>query len=175
MGGASSKAARRLPKDMSSRTGARAPASPHPAPSAPRTHAPLASEFKSEEIQRDAQDPQFMAKLNSLGPVKVDHHMKDFRAAGNMNSILNTRRQADSEASSPRQPRNHLLAPSLSELLEERKHVSSQAQLEQLAARYNLDVEKLESVARFVNAVGVDERNPIVVQAEHGEEKVFKV
>jgi hypothetical protein len=30
-------------------------------------------------IQRDAKDPQFLANLNRLGPVRVDHHMQTIR------------------------------------------------------------------------------------------------
>jgi len=30
-------------------------------------------------IQRDARDPQLLANLSKLGPVRVDHHMQTIR------------------------------------------------------------------------------------------------
>lgn len=30
-------------------------------------------------VEADAKDPQFMFKLNQLGPVRVDHHMRSVR------------------------------------------------------------------------------------------------
>jgi hypothetical protein len=30
-------------------------------------------------IQQDSKDPQFLSKLNQLGPVRVDHHMQTVR------------------------------------------------------------------------------------------------
>ena len=50
-----------------------------------------------------------------------------------------------------------MLAGTLHELLEERKSVTTQEELEKLASRYEIDVDKLESVARFVNSPSVDE------------------
>lgn len=50
-----------------------------------------------------------------------------------------------------------MLAGTLYELLEERKLVRTREELEKLASRYEIDVGKLESVARFVNSPSVDE------------------
>lgn len=50
-----------------------------------------------------------------------------------------------------------MLAGTLHELLEERKSVTTRDELEKLALRYEIDVDKLESVARFVNSPSVDE------------------
>lgn len=50
-----------------------------------------------------------------------------------------------------------MLAGTLHELLEERKSVATREELEKLASRYEIDVDKLESVARFVNSPSVDE------------------
>lgn len=39
----------------------------------------LRSTFITTVIQRDARDPQLLANLNRLGPVRVDHHMQTVR------------------------------------------------------------------------------------------------
>ena len=31
-------------------------------------------------VEEDSRDPHFLAKLNHLGPVKVDHHMRTYKA-----------------------------------------------------------------------------------------------
>lgn len=50
-----------------------------------------------------------------------------------------------------------MLAGTLHGLLEERKSVATREELEKLASRYEIDVDKLESVARFVSSPSVDE------------------
>ena len=39
-------------------------------------------------IERDAADPHFLANLNKLGPVRVDHHMQAIRPVSGCQSLL---------------------------------------------------------------------------------------
>jgi len=127
----------------------------------------LASETKDEEITRDAIDPQFMANLSRLGAVRVDHHMQTVRTADSINRGFRSRQQSEAEAAS-HPVRNHLLAPALSDLLDDRKRVTSIQELQSLATRYGVDVDKLERLARYVNSPSADEgtRRKVVEQEE---------
>lgn len=60
----------------------------------------------------------------------------------------------------------------LSDLLDERKHVATRKELMSLAERYGIDVEKLESVARFVNTPTVEDGSVMTVSDSDGNEKV---
>ncbi|TFY61714.1 hypothetical protein EVJ58_g4339 [Rhodofomes roseus] len=114
-----------------------------------------------QAIERDAKDPQFMAMLSKLGPVKVDHHMQTVRpaqqGADQVQRVFQARQRSEEDARSLTPTRNRMLAGTLYELLEERKSASTREELEKLASRYEIDVDKLESVARFVNSPSVDE------------------
>ncbi|EPT00335.1 hypothetical protein FOMPIDRAFT_1060342 [Fomitopsis schrenkii] len=165
MGGATSKPVRHFPKISKAPAtwaGARTPrpdelaaATGGPSKLAP---SPQASETRSEAIERDARDPQFMAMLSKLGPVKVDHHMHTLRpAADQAQRVFQARQRSEEDARSPTPTRNRMLAGTLHGLLEERKSVATREELEKLASRYEIDVDKLESVARFVSSPSVDE------------------
>lgn len=65
-----------------------------------------------------------------------------------------------------------MVSMALSDLLDERKHVTTRKELESLAERYGIDVEKLESVARFVNTPTVEDGSVRRVTDEDGNEKV---
>lgn len=65
-----------------------------------------------------------------------------------------------------------MLAMTLSDLLDERKHVATRKELMSLAERYGIDVEKLESVARFVNTPTVEDGSVRTVTDSDGNEKV---
>ncbi|GBE80729.1 predicted protein [Sparassis crispa] len=173
MGGASSKATRQFPKPKKPLwAGARTP-SPGEAPQSAKPTLPRASETRNEDIEQDAKDPQFLANLSRLGPVKVDHHMQTFRlGADNTQHVLQTRLQSEAEARSSHPTHNRLLAASLQELLEERKSVTTQAELEKLAKRYNVDVAKLESVAQFVNSPSVLPGSVVRTVSDDGEERI---
>ena len=67
------------------------------------------------------------------------------------------RQRSEEDARSPTPTRNRMLAGTLYQLLEERKLVATREELEKLANRYEIDVDKLESVARFVNSHSADE------------------
>ncbi|TFY78019.1 hypothetical protein EWM64_g5994 [Hericium alpestre] len=173
MGSAASKAARKLPKSVTSKAappwaGARAPAEgPHDA-----AQRPLAAETKDEGILQDAQDPQFLANLNRLGPVRVDHHMQSVKLQENVQQQFKTRADSEVQASSSHAPRNRLLAASLSELLEQRKYLATRDELAKLADQHGIDPDKLENVARFVNTPTVEEGSVIRSVDENGEEKL---
>jgi len=143
----------------------------------PTSRQPLASESKDEAIERDARDPQLLANLNRLGPVRVDHHMQTVRTQASFTELFQSRARAEDQATSMRIPRNHLLVSSLVALLEERqKQVpgSGDAALRQLAEKYAMDVERLESLARSVNVPRVREGGVRHIRdAQSGEETVI--
>ncbi|KAJ7632439.1 hypothetical protein FB45DRAFT_503176 [Roridomyces roridus] len=161
MGSSPSKATRTLPKRVSKNlpwTGARV---------APTE---AASETKNQAIKQDAMDPQFLSKLSQLGPVKVDHHMQAVRPA-----TLATRRmfdsqlQSESEAAAAVQAPNRLHAPTLSRLLDERKSIRTPRDMEYLAKRFGIDIDKLEAVARYVSTPSVDPRTAVRVTGKDGD------
>lgn len=103
MGSSASKAARKLPKRVETPAwaGKRTPSPGEPPAGVSREQIRdrLASEHRTEgvsvelslsvfgtrfmvdlqAIEKDARDPDFLANLRRLGPVKVDHHMKPVR------------------------------------------------------------------------------------------------
>ncbi|PSS35511.1 hypothetical protein PHLCEN_2v1536 [Hermanssonia centrifuga] len=119
-------------------------------------------------------DPHFMSNLSRLGPVKVDHHMRTFQPAmaNQIQHIYEARLQSELEARSPQTPRNHLLAATLEDLLEERKISRTQEQVTDLAKRYNIDVARLENLARFVNTPNVDPESVVKTVDDDGTERV---
>lgn len=75
---------------------------------------------------------------------------------------------------SMRIPRNHLLVSSLVALLEERQNVVGGGAAAQLAEKYAMDVGRLESLARSVNAPRVREGGVRYIKdAQSGEETVI--
>ncbi|KAI0080583.1 hypothetical protein K474DRAFT_1637466 [Panus rudis PR-1116 ss-1] len=181
MGSSVSKPARQLPKTAKPTwAGARTPHPSDPAPTSqpgqvpPRPSLPnlQASEVKNEAIEMDSQDPHLLQNLSRLGPVNVDHHMRTVRPATveRVNRSFQTRIQSELEARSPRTLQNRLVASSLSELLDRRREVKSPQELEQLAKQYNIDLEKLEKLARFVNSVSIDENSVTKTLGEDGVE-----
>ncbi|KAI0637142.1 hypothetical protein C8Q77DRAFT_550541 [Trametes polyzona] len=154
MGSASSKATRKLPKAPPAWAGARTPSAGENVP--PRPAMPGASETKTEAIEQDSKDPHLLANLSKLGQVRVDHHMQAVKpAADQAQRLFQTRLRSEDEARSARPPRNHLVAASLMDLLEERKYVATPQKLEELAKQYGMDLDKLERLARYVNSVSV--------------------
>lgn len=78
-------------------------------------------------------------------------------AAASAQRLHQTRLRSEDEARSSRPTQNRLVASSLLELLEERKHVSTQKEIAELAKQYSIDLEKLERLARHVNSVSVNQ------------------
>ncbi|KAF8638496.1 hypothetical protein AX16_010479 [Volvariella volvacea WC 439] len=175
MGGSSSKAARKLPKAPPKWAGARTPNPEFPGSGAPSNFGrpPLASESKTEAVLQDAKDPHFLANLSKLGQVQVDHHMQTIRTAANdTHKLFRSRAQSDLEAFGTTPVRNRLHAPTLSDLLDARKSVKTQQELEKLANEHNIDVQKLESLARFVNSPSVQGGTAVRTVAKDGEESL---
>ncbi|KAA1471341.1 hypothetical protein DENSPDRAFT_776207 [Dentipellis sp. KUC8613] len=178
MGSATSKAARTLPKTAAAKpppswAGARTPA----LEDLPTRHTqrPLASETKDDNIMKDAQDPQLHANLARLGPVRVDHHMQSVRTSAQIRRRFESRAQSEADAASSHAPRNRLLAASLSDLLDQRKYATSRKELEKFAEQYGIEVQKLESVARYVSTPSVDEKTAIRMVEDNGEESITMV
>lgn len=82
------------------------------------------------------------------------------------------RLQSEEEARSPQTTHNHLLASSLSDLLEDLKYSKTREDLPILSRRYDVDVAKIESLARFVNTPTVDPNNIIRVVGDDGTETI---
>ncbi|KAI0693746.1 hypothetical protein BC835DRAFT_1352715 [Cytidiella melzeri] len=180
MGSASSKATRQFPKTASKPTWAGARTQPPDEAGVPQlkqadqpSAAQRASETRTEAIEQDSRDPHFLAKLNRLGPVKVDHHMRSYQPAADLvQHVYQTRRESELEARTFRPSRNHLLTARLSELLDECKMVKSPQDLESLAQLYDIDVAKLENLRRLVNNPVVDPSTVVKTVGEDGEERV---
>lgn len=86
--------------------------------------------------------------------------------ANSTTRLFESRAKAEAAASEP--SRNRLYAFVLSDLLDRRKAVRSRQDLEKLAKEFNIDVEKLESLARFVNSPSIDKATirPIAGKSE---------
>jgi len=169
MGSVASKASRKLPKraETPSWSGVRAQ-KPSEQPRARR-----ASETRTPEIEKDAQDPDFLANLNRLGPVRVNHHMQPVRPkVTETHQLFKSRRESEHEAASPRPVHNRLHAATLSELLDKRKSAKSAQDVEQLAKQYDIDIAKLEKLARFVNTPSVQRGTAVRTVEKDGEESI---
>jgi len=154
MGGAWSKGGRKLPTKATSTVqpgwaGARAPLRRQPDDQADRISA---SETKSRVIQEDGADPQFLASLHRLGPVKVDHNMRPVLPGEENATRFRQHALSEEQAASSQTPRNRVVAASLVRILDERKSLSTRGQVEALAERYNMDYAVLEKLARFVTS-----------------------
>jgi len=86
--------------------------------------------------------------------------------------VFQTRLRSEAEARSSRPVQNRLLASSLLDLLQERKSATSTSESELLAQKYGIDLEKLQSVARFVNSPSIDEQSVKKTVGEDGVEQV---
>ncbi|KAJ7219100.1 hypothetical protein GGX14DRAFT_589990 [Mycena pura] len=170
MGASSSKATRSLPKRVTTPpwSGARV--------SRPVDSLAEASETKNDVIDRDSKDPQFLSKLNQLGPVLVGHRMQVTRPAASADHMYNSRLLSENEAASANPPQNRVQASRLSQLLDERKSVRTARDMEFLAKRFGVDLEKLESISKFLSTPSVH-ANSLVrdVHKDGGDKQVMKV
>jgi len=171
MGGASSKAARKLPKRVETPTWAGSRTNPN-SPKSPLPDIHRASETKDEAIEKDSRDPQFLSNLNRLGPVRVDHHMQSYRPDDHINRMYQTRAQSEAEATTSNATRNRILSSTLSDLLERRKNATSNKELEILANKNGMDLAKLESLSRFVNSPTIGEGTTVRVKDENEDELI---
>ena len=100
----------------------------------------------------------------------ITHYMH--QAAVSAQEMFQTRIRSEDEARSSRQTPNRLVAPQLVEQLEEPKYASSRKEIEDLAKKYSIDVEKLERLARHVNSVSADRDTVRRWVGEDGNENV---
>ncbi|KAH7340793.1 hypothetical protein B0J17DRAFT_627110 [Rhizoctonia solani] len=171
MGGSASKTARKLPtRTQPSWAGAR---TPQLLPEQFRTSKPgvVASEAKDSRIKSDSQDPNFMSKLSQLGQVQVPNPQLGQR----VRPTIRVREESEQMAALNTLPSNRVLALSLSDLLDARKSAKSTKEIGEIAKSYGMDVQTLQSVARFVNTPSVDPKNVTRVVGKDGEEKTTMV
>ncbi|KAF8163010.1 hypothetical protein B0H34DRAFT_794760 [Crassisporium funariophilum] len=157
MGSSASKAARKYPQRQGvpglGATGAGSKATE--AGAVPRSR-PADNVHGREALEKDGGDPDFLAMLNRLGPVRVDHHMQTVRPEhSNTTRLFESRNESESQASSSQPVQNHLYSSALSELLDRRKSASTTQDLERLSKEFGLDLGDLERLARFVNSPSV--------------------
>jgi len=146
MGSAASKAARRYPKPS------RVPATE------PINKNRLADAHRSQEIEQDAGDPDFLENLSRLGPVRINHSMETPRLdpiGSTTNRLFESRAKPEFEASSSQLPKNHLYSSTLTELFNQRKSAHTQKDLAKLSMAFGIEPDKLESLARFVTSPSV--------------------
>jgi hypothetical protein len=90
----------------------------------------------------------------------------------NANNLLKSRERSEHEAFKPQLPRNHIHSIALSNLLDERKSVTSRSELQRLAERYGVDIWKLENLARFVSSPSVQGGRAVRAATKEGEESI---
>jgi hypothetical protein len=84
--------------------------------------------------------------------------------------MLASQVQSEYEALSSERPRNRLQAPMLIGLLNERKSATSEKDLERIAERYRMDLEKLKSVSMHVSSPTIVSQS---IKKTAGGEQVF--
>ncbi|PPQ89076.1 hypothetical protein CVT25_006448 [Psilocybe cyanescens] len=170
MGNSASKAARKYP----TRAPPSQPTTPHNASraTAPRSQTepasmPLADSHRSQAIEKDGADPQFLSNLSSLGQVRVDHHMESIHVrpeASNIARLFESRARLGADLASSlsssstafRPTRDQMNATALSALMDRRKSVRTKGELEQLARDFGIGHDVLERLTRFVNSPSID-------------------
>lgn len=71
------------------------------------------------------------------------------------NRLFESRAKPEFEASSPHLPKNHLYSSTLTELLNQRKSAHTQKDLEKLSKEFGVELDKVESLVRFVTSPSV--------------------
>ena len=71
------------------------------------------------------------------------------------NRLFESRAKLEFESSSPHLPKNHLYSSTLTELLNQRKSAHTQKELEKLSKEFGIELDKLESLVRFVTSPSV--------------------
>jgi hypothetical protein len=138
------------------------------------------------DVRNDGRDPQLLANLHKLGQVKVPRGKVTFQQSNPMLNILaarqkntlqeeaaNTSAQLSTQGSSNVGAiKNRLNAQSIIALLDERKECKNRRQVEELAVAYDVDINVLDTLARWVNSPSVElggdgrQRQPVDVEAE---------
>jgi hypothetical protein len=90
--------------------------------------------------------------------------------------MFKSRVQSETEAAAAISTQNRIQAPRLSRLLDERKSIRTRRDMEFLAKRFNMDLEKLDAVAKFLTTPSVRQNSAVRVVTKDGEEKeIMKV
>lgn len=124
----------------------------------------------STAVQDDGRDPQLLANLQKLGQVQVPRGKVQFQPSNPMLSILSARqhdsdleREANETAAqtsggvrSTGMLKNRMPASAIVAMLDARKECRTQADLEQVARGFDVDVDVMQRLARYVNAPSVD-------------------
>lgn len=118
----------------------------------------------------DGYDPQLLANLQKIGQVKVPRGKVSYQQSNSMLNILAARQKntiLEEEANTSAQLssqglnnagaiRNRLNAQSIVALLDERKECKSRREVEELAVAYDLDIDTLDTLARWINSPSVE-------------------
>ncbi|UZJ54654.1 hypothetical protein CBS101457_003974 [Exobasidium rhododendri] len=163
-------------------TGPQAPRfAPPPAQQSPQRF----SESKTQDVRNDGQDPQLLARLQEIGQVKVPRNKVTFQQSNPMLNILaarhkNTMKEEEANTSAQLSSqglsnagaiKNRLNAQSIIALLDERKECKSRRQVEELAVAYDVDINIVDQLARWVNSPSVEsdsgrQRQPVNVDSD---------
>jgi hypothetical protein len=122
----------------------------------------------------DARDPHLMANLQKLGQVQVPRGKVHFQPQNPMLNILSARqkdtdleREANDESASAAASdgkrvqgqsmlKNRMPISTIVALLDARKECKTQKDLNEVARGFDIDVELMEQLAKYVNAPSVD-------------------
>jgi len=157
MGSSSSKVVRKLPTRTKPSWGNNPP---RPAPPA---HPTVTEQQNLRAVDHNEKNPDFMSNLKQLGQVVVPNPqaMAQSRTATpyaqTLRHTLQVLQTSEDQAASSTITPNHLLASSLSELLDARKSVSSAEELVALAKTYKIEPATLERLARHINTPSVSQ------------------
>lgn len=113
-----------------------------------------------------------MAKLNTLGPVRVEHRSQVTQRANHSQAVHRSRIQLEAETTNTQVTRNRLLATAMSDFLDARKSLTTKTELESLAAQYHIDADKLQELCSHFNSPSIDESTIVRKPNESGEEAV---
>lgn len=130
---------------------------------------------RPQAIQDDGTDPQLLANLIRLGPVKVDHGMRGLKLTEvTAGRILDVQKRSEMEALARETKRNRLQAPALFDALTRLQEAKDERAAERLAEEYNLDAWVLRELGKTVNVPTPDETTTRAVMDEDGAEVILK-
>ncbi|KAF8633713.1 hypothetical protein AX17_004371 [Amanita inopinata Kibby_2008] len=160
MGAAISQVARRSAKSV------------HVEPSKPRGQMPAGRLNPTNDrafIERDGQDPDFMANLRRLGQVRVDHTVQP-PSSSLSSQILESRAQAEMAVSN--QAPGIIPVSMLHQLLDKRKNIRTRSEFATLTEQYGVDQESLNKLTAAVNSPSVRAGSGLPsIDKETGEER----
>jgi hypothetical protein len=120
-------------------------------------------------------DPQLLANLIRLGPVKVDHGMQGLKLTGEHTSrILNMQKQSETEARTGERKGNHIQAPLLFDALARLQEAGDEQMVERLGEEFKLDAGVFRELGKTVNVPTPDETTARKIVDEDGAEVVLK-